>query len=72
MSGHWLSEPQPERTDPGAQVTAADVVSMVAQRVELSGARPVLTGESLGAAEHAALLLLDAMGVRVTATGEPR
>lgn len=53
---------QPEPTDPHLALTAGDVVALVAQQLEVSGARPALTTESRDAAEHAAALLLGTLG----------
>jgi hypothetical protein len=58
---------QPERTDPHVALTAGDVVALVAQRLEVSGARPALTSEALDAAEYAAALLLGTLGAAVVA-----
>ena len=42
----------------GLTLTAGDVVAIVAQQIEVSGARPVLTNASKHAAERAAEELL--------------
>jgi hypothetical protein len=53
---------QPEPTDPHLALTASDIVALVAQHLEVNGARPALTTESRDAAEHAAALLLGTLG----------
>jgi hypothetical protein len=53
---------QPERTDPHLALTASDVVALVTQRLEITGAHPALTSEVLDAAEYAAALLLGTLG----------
>jgi hypothetical protein len=52
----------PDSEDPHLALTAGDVVALVAQQLEVSGARPALTTESRDAAEHAAALLLGTLG----------
>lgn len=44
------------------RLTAGDVVALVAQQIEVSGGRPVLTDASRCAAERAAEQLLDSLG----------
>ncbi|TQS43160.1 hypothetical protein [Cryptosporangium phraense] len=46
---------------PELTLTAGDVVAMVAQQMEVSGARPTLTDESKLAAERVAEQLLDTL-----------
>ncbi|MFI5958430.1 hypothetical protein [Cryptosporangium sp. NPDC051539] len=46
---------------PDLTLTAGDVVAIVAQQMEVSGARPTLTDESKLAAERAAEQLLDSL-----------
>ncbi|GAA0281062.1 hypothetical protein [Cryptosporangium japonicum] len=46
---------------PDLALTAADVVALVAQQIEVSGARPVLTDASRPVAERAAEELLDSL-----------
>lgn len=72
MSSFWgpslpVTQPlaEPEHTDPGEQVTPADIVSMVAQRLHLAGTPAVVTRESLDAAAHGAELLLTALGIAI-------
>ena len=55
MSGH-ANDP------PDLALTAADVVALVAQQIEVSGTRPTLTDESKHVAERAAEELLDSLG----------
>ena len=74
MSSFWgpsvpvtrpLAQPEPELPGPGEQVTPSDVVSMVAQRLQLAGTPAVVTRESLDAAAHGAELLLTALGIAI-------
>jgi len=52
----------PQPIDPQLALTAGDIVALVAQHLEITGARPALTIESRDAAEHAAALLLGTLG----------
>ncbi|MFG1920663.1 hypothetical protein [Cryptosporangium sp. NPDC048952] len=51
----------PPEDSPDLALTAGDVVALVAQQIEVSGARPVLTDDSREAAERAAEDLLDSL-----------
>ncbi|SHM98179.1 hypothetical protein [Cryptosporangium aurantiacum] len=55
----------PEQDSPVLGLTAGDVVAIVAQQIEVSGVRPLLTTESKQAAERAAEQLLDSLGGEV-------
>lgn len=55
-----MNTPPPEDA-PDLALTAGDVVALVAQQIEVSGARPVLTDASREAAERAAEDLLGSL-----------
>ena len=61
MSG----SPIDHQPDTDLAITAGDIVAIVAQQIEVSGARPTLTDESKRTAERAAEELLDSL------SGEP-
>ncbi|GAA3386595.1 hypothetical protein [Cryptosporangium minutisporangium] len=52
----------PAQETPDLGLTAGDIVALVAQQIEIRGARPTLTSESKEAAERAAGQLLDSLG----------